>query len=259
MSRLAPVVAAVLVVALVAHGTPDYGVTAGQITTYQLKDLAELAARLGSIDTHDRRGDVVLLDSFEDGIPRWDGSTASGVTAVVAPSMRYARHGRYSLRLVTGTAAPTLAQARCPWAAPAISPLGLELAWIVPTAPGTLTVELYLYDGTTLFTPAWQYLIATTAFQFRNNAGVMTTLDTVNLNFNPPLFHVVKMVCDFTTSRYSRIILNNRTYTAGLTALPSQADATTPRLEIRLSHDRAGVGALETFIDDVILTQNEPV
>jgi len=55
----------------VAHGTPDWGVTAGARTVYQMTDLGELAVRLGSIVTHDRRGDVIFLEDFEEGMGRW--------------------------------------------------------------------------------------------------------------------------------------------------------------------------------------------
>jgi len=61
-----------------AHGTPDWGVTASKKTIYSLHDMGELAVRLGSIVSFDRRGDVIFSDSFQNGLGK---VYASGVGA----------------------------------------------------------------------------------------------------------------------------------------------------------------------------------
>ena len=86
-----------------AHGTPDWGVTAGAVTTYQVTDLGELAVRLGSPISHDRRGDVIWWDDFECTLNKWQ-TVANGAGSSVALSDARARNGRYSALLISGSA-----------------------------------------------------------------------------------------------------------------------------------------------------------
>ena len=53
------------------HGVQDFGASSGQNSTYGLTDLGELAVRLGSPVSFDRRGDVVMMETFEDGLDAW--------------------------------------------------------------------------------------------------------------------------------------------------------------------------------------------
>lgn len=55
------------------HGQADFGMYAVKETVGSMADNAELAARLGSIVTLDRRGDVVFLEDFEAPILNWTG------------------------------------------------------------------------------------------------------------------------------------------------------------------------------------------
>ena len=49
------------------HGTPDWGGAAPKSTTYKLDDHAELAVRLGSMVSYDRRGEVIWANNFAEG------------------------------------------------------------------------------------------------------------------------------------------------------------------------------------------------
>ena len=53
------------------HGYPDYGTQGPVSTVHSIQDLGELAVRLGSIVTFDRRGNVLWLDGFDSGIGAW--------------------------------------------------------------------------------------------------------------------------------------------------------------------------------------------
>ena len=55
-----------------AHGARDFGIYAPKETIVTIEDLGELAVRLGSPVNYDRKGDVVWVDGFEDGIDKWD-------------------------------------------------------------------------------------------------------------------------------------------------------------------------------------------
>jgi len=85
-----------------AHGQPDYGMYTLANTIYRLTDMGELAARLGSINTYDRRGDVIFLDSFESGLTAWSPSSACTGSDLVQ-SAKHARSGGFSAKFVCGS------------------------------------------------------------------------------------------------------------------------------------------------------------
>ena len=63
-----------------AHGAPDWFGTTPQGMVHRVADLAELAARLGSPDVFDRRGNVLFMDSFENGQNNWSHGALVGVS-----------------------------------------------------------------------------------------------------------------------------------------------------------------------------------
>ncbi|GAH91125.1 unnamed protein product, partial [marine sediment metagenome] len=65
------------------HGGPDWGTVGPVSMVHTLEDAGELAARLGSIDIFDRRGNIIWVDSFGDACIKWVG-------AGIDPSGNYA-------------------------------------------------------------------------------------------------------------------------------------------------------------------------
>ncbi|GAI56753.1 unnamed protein product, partial [marine sediment metagenome] len=78
-----------------AHGQPDFGMYQIAKTIYRLADMGELAVRLGSIVTHDRRGDVIWMDNFDSGIAKWY-QFASDDDGLVEWSAERSRSGGFS-------------------------------------------------------------------------------------------------------------------------------------------------------------------
>ena len=113
-----------------AHGTPDFGITAGARTTHQLDDLGEHAVRLGSIDAYDRRGDVYFFDDFEAIRPRYAVS-APDTGAGVGYNPDQAKSGIASLMLTAGSdgGRVTSVETYTPGVAP--SRIGLEVSFLV--------------------------------------------------------------------------------------------------------------------------------
>ena len=69
-----------------ARSGPDWGLRGGKATVFPLTDMAELAARLRSIDVYDRAGDVIALDDFQSGIDQWEHSgSGSGKNTTFVP------------------------------------------------------------------------------------------------------------------------------------------------------------------------------
>jgi hypothetical protein len=100
---------------------PDYGVSQSQLGSPDI-DSAELAARLGGVDSFRRSGRVVFIDDCQSVAP-WlqDGSTGFNV----AVDSTYSYQGNGSLKLTPGTSPPATYDVRISKTFPALSPVPL--------------------------------------------------------------------------------------------------------------------------------------
>ena len=113
-----------------AHGQPDFGLYAVKKTVSGLADLGELAVRLGSIITFDRRGDIVWFDDFEGDVFKWE-RDPSGVDAAIIVSPEAARNGAFSAKLTTGNLADDHATILHHLPYPVTSRVGFEISFTV--------------------------------------------------------------------------------------------------------------------------------
>lgn len=239
--------------------TPDYGRLSAQATVYPVTDLGELAGRLGSPITHDRRGDVLWFDDFEWGLNKWQ-TEPFGTGAAAALSTDTARNGRASVLLTAGSDGG-LAVRLIHHHAPAVeSPLGAEFSFSHGTQFDALELLIQAYRGAELVRFGLQYRAQDDALQYRDSDGIYTTYRTgVNLAAYREAFNTLKLVFEPATHRYVRAILNQ--YTDDLSAYAGQVvlSPTSPLLQVRIAlYGRAG-GNDRCYLDDVILTQNEPL
>lgn len=241
------------------HGTVDWGVTAGRATVYQLTDLAELAVRLGAIGSLDRRGDVIMVDDMEQGVARrWDISTSGSGSAVSWDSSR-SRSGAYSAHLVAGDAAASAAKITHYSPYSALSAFGLECAISRAVIMSWVGLHLDLYDGAnvTHFDLRWE--LSGSTLKYMDAAMAWQTLGTVPLSTERTLFHVFKLVGDAAKGEYARAIVNNQVFPMAGIAARVAASAILPVvfLQVELRGDSGSES--QVWVDDAILTQNEPV
>ncbi len=241
-----------------AHGTPDWGVTAGRVTTYQLTDLGELAARLGSPITFDRRGDVIWWDDFECGFSHWL-TTPSGAGATAALSTARARNGRTSALLVAGSDANHSEQMVHRQAVPTLSRLGSEFSFSLDTNDHTINLIVRTQDGTTQATYSVRWDGVLNVLQYQDSGAALVTFATnIILPEDETLFNTFKLVVDASTGQYVRFLLNESSYS--LSGIGGRVDpvAAAPMEEVFIVNTGLAGFNAAAYIDDVILTQNEP-
>jgi len=93
---------------------------------------------------------------------------------------------------------------------------------------------------------------------YDKNAGYVTLESDFPLALSGYYWNTLKLVCDFDNSQYARLILNSRVYdisayTPGLDAVGSDE-----YVDLSLKIIGAAAGSVTAYLDDVILTQNEP-
>ena len=241
-----------------AGETPDYGRLSAQATVFPVTDLGELAARLGSIVSHDRRGDVIWLDGFEDGLDKWQ-PTTSGSGAAVDLSTSRARNGLFSARLVAGSDTNRLAQIRRFLPFPSLSAFGLEISFGPPTTIDSLLLTLEINHGASRVQFQVRYRDTDDDLQYRDSVGAYITFATdITLIDTNRIFHTAKLVVDGRLGQYLRFIWDNTEYDLSGNAGFTVAPLTVARMDVIIDLvGRAGQNDI-VYVDDVIITQNEP-
>jgi len=221
---------------------------------------AELAVRLGSISTHDRRGQIIWMDGFESGTysPRWLSGVVGATSSVGITTVR-SRSGAFSLILTTGTDVGNKAYVshRLPY--PILSNLGLEVSFCCEAdKPVTLDMTLYLYTGTTAWMARLRWDVTNAKVQYMSDAAAYVDLSAA-AKFNLNYFNTVKVVADFSAKKYIRAIFNDELYDLSAQGLYSFADAESPKLIVDLLFKTAGATtATPAYLTDVIVSTNEP-
>ncbi len=221
-------------------------------------DLGELAARLGSIVTFDRRGDVYWLDGFEEGIAKWDVDTV-GTGAAVGLSGDYARNGKWSCELKAGSDILHFAGISRLFPYPMLSRWGFECHWSFDSDLEAFDIAVAVYDGTNLTSGRLRYDAVNQKLQYLDENGVMQDLATgVGLHDHYNMFNGFKLVVDLEEGEYERAILNEAEYDMEGIALEQSADGHSPVIKLGIRNTGMGGKNGIVYVDDVIVTQNEP-
>ena len=251
-------------------GRPDYtdpipfaplGLPVDEIskpTVYTLSDLGELAARLGSIVTFDRRGDVVWLDDFEGGIERWN-RRISGTGAAIDWVAEASRSGSFSCRLTGGSDTNRFAYIERYLPKPVPSRIGMEVSFAMIGEMTNWFLRLWHYDGANIYNFQLQYSPANETWYYLDSTGNAQAFAT-GIEYDKALFAwaTVKMVCEPSTGNYVRAIIGDAeydlsTYSAELTVLTATA-----RMRLWIYNLSRNGSNDKLLVDDVIITQNEP-
>jgi hypothetical protein len=240
------------------HGGPDWGEDAPKETVYAYIDMAELAARLGSIVTYDRRGDVITLEDFESGIGRWY-KTVLGTASDVTWDGNYYASGGFSMKMATDTAEGDYAMASISFMYTIPGKIGFEFSFMQLVRGEYLMLDIRVYDGSKQRRFAIRWYRETGLVRYLDSGGDWVTLATQPL---PAVvtypFFTMKLVVDTINWEYVRLLLNEESYDIGADCYES-VDTTAPHnfMSIAIVNDDGGY-ATTTRIDNVIVTQNEP-
>ena len=253
-------------------GRPDYSAPApvgsfAKPTVYAGSDVYELAARLGSPDVFDRRGDIVWMDDFEHGLNKWY-SVTTGVGGNIGTTTTVASRGDCSLQMKAGDAIGSYARIARAFPLPKLGRIGAEYSFAINSSIITVAIWTYIAVGTLQYLPYVYLLQSAGSFSlyYRNDAGVSTplfegqTIPIASLYGTRSIFHVLKIVVDVSTGYWTRIIFDNVEYDVHLQAMdftPGWASA--PIMELVLDTTRGAAGDGITSLDNVLVTQNEPV
>ena len=222
----------------------------------------ELAARLGSIDTFDRRGQIMFYEDFEQGIKsNWTQSLTAGSTArggKIYPTSAWSRSGLLSACLINGTNVGDTSEIWHYEPHVGHGRYGLEFSFAGPGDDFRANLNMIdngnLLSGVRLLkspgNPWYAVYILTGNLTWTLISGVGAYIGS---------FSTAKLVVDFATKTYVRLIIGYQTM--DLSRYPIYIpQVTNAAPQIGIVFDEIDVQGTNygTFIDDVILTKNEP-
>lgn len=241
------------------RGHPDYGQSAATRLVASVSDLGELAARLGSNNTWDRRGFILWYDDFEESVLRWDRSSIGGGHSSGLSSATQ-RNGKQAAYMITSPSDPFDVSFLREFNLPESNRMGIELHWSIVNAGQSLLMYAYVRSGTQSYTFGVRHLLTTPkALQIFQDPGVWTTLAVLTLpnvayNYYPP----VKLVMDLAEGKYVRLRYLRATYDLSTIAPPTLPDTATPNIAVTVEFKAVNSTQRTAYLDDFILTQEEP-
>lgn len=242
-----------------AHGTPDWGITAPRSTIYSLHDMAELAVRMGSIVAFDRRGNVIFMDDFGRGAARVT-VPFNVAPAEVFPASDYPLSGPTHLVIKTGDSAGNQQSIVATIYRPVLAGVGAEIAFVPVTNLRTFEVVINEYDGTNYRNYHARYDHTDGKLYVLDSASVWQEVGSPGVLYTYlHCYTIIKLVVDFENQLYKRLLFNDVTYDLSAHSANVSASATSPHMRVQVYAYTDADASIEVRVDNLILTQNEPM
>lgn len=240
------------------RGQPDFGAMAVKEVAASISDMGELAARLGSIVIYDKRGDVVDLDDFEEPVLRWQ-SLTTGTGSYIRFDSASVKSASQAIKLHSVSEAYGTATIGKNYSILASEVLGFEFCFSNLSDDIFLNTLFRILDGANLKIAGIRYDPNLDKLYIYDSTGgyvlFASDLPLVSENF---IFHTLKIVVDFSTGYYKRLLLDDVEYDISDIAIYSGANTSPPLIYSSIGiANMAAIGG-DVWIDNVILTQEEP-
>jgi len=241
-----------------ARGQADFGMYAPKEVSASISDMGEVAARLGSIVIFDKRGDVVDFDNFEEPNLRWiDGAIPAGGESFF--SYLTCRSGSQSRFIAPNASAGAIRSLSKSYQILGTKRLGVEISLCKLMAASSLILNLWYYDGDDRYKARAKVDANTKKVYIADSVPdwvEVADIDTIMDEYFA--FQTIKMVVDFDTKKYVRLLFINREFDISTVSLHSFGSGLTPHYSVLIENEALTVAGGGTFLDDFILTQAEP-
>jgi hypothetical protein len=245
-------------------GRPDYSApnptnSANLGLGWSSSDIAELSARQGSPDVYDRRGNVIFIDNFGDGIDNYVYVLGAGAGAAREWRADVYDRGGFSLRLSGGVG--TASSFSRQWNTLNPGKIGVEISAAIPATGlfASLSLISYFFDGANVHQMGLLFNPATATLSIYDSTGGLQVIGTGgSMAGVVNAFSAMKLVIDFANDRYVRVLMNQ-----GEKDLSKYKGRVTPFVSGVFASFVGTIQSRPTFNDyisigSVIVSQNEP-
>jgi len=240
------------------HTRPPWSSKWRMIKVFEQIDSGELAARLGSPSVQDRRGNVLWMENFESTPLQWDVFRSSTGCAAEIMADKYWM-GSQSCKLTAGSVTNTYTYINKYFSLPQIAKFGIEVMSLFEDAKFYLSMYLDGHTGSAQIRAGIRYNLDTDKLYYHDSGGGWTEFqDDVSYTLDKEWWLYLKMVLDWSTGKYIRAIVGGTEYdlsSYSYKSTPGDADA---YIELRFLVMTLEDADNSCYIDNVIITQNEP-
>jgi len=238
-----------------AHGTPDYGMTKETRTVHAVAEYGEAAIRQGAVSSVDRRGNVIEYDDFEAATMKWGFLLGLGV---VQKSDNVARSSDYSVMIQPGPDAEDASGINKSFFYTVPSNLGAEIWFLWEVSPIRITLLMEIRDATGQYDATIRYNTNTNTLDYDAGGGVWVPLETYPFTLETDIFWPMKLVCNSINHEYVRCIFMENEYNLANIPMNVAGPAGTSYVTVEVEIEALEDGGALAYVDDFILTQNEP-
>lgn len=218
---------------------------------------AELASRLGSLMTYDRRGQLLFQTDFSRGL-EWFRLEDNPNSWTYEIDSEHCQTGGFSLRVDSPEAADQLCSFGLYDYVAVSGKVGIEIAFSCSSAATKLELWIGVYDGTNYHIGALQYLVADGNLAYLNSSYVFTLAkDGPTKSVSPDHWEYLKLVIDTDNDLYERVLWNASAIDVSSNALYAGASSAEPRIYVTLIIRSITTPAVSWYIDRAILTVSE--
>jgi hypothetical protein len=238
------------------HGRPDWYNIAPLIQIHASEDVNELAARLNPVNVYDRRGNVVMIDSFAEGIAK--GSYDVYGAASLSWSIEASRTEGMCLKVNDLSNDADGFRIRYTQGLQYASTMAIEASWCTSLSRPLVELSMGYYALAGIYLPKIRYNHYTNAIDYWGTDSNWHNIATVPaLNAGTGTWHFIKMVVDWENGEYLRVLINHENYS--LAGIPIYFIATPSNHYVYSEFYCEGYGAVATdlYIDSIIITINE--
>jgi len=240
------------------HTLPDYTTKYKMTKIFGNIDDAELAARLGSINTFDRRGNIAYFDNCSESLEKWNlsltGAGASIILTTEKPHM-----GDASIKLTGGSTVTKRAAILKYTPELPSTRIGAEFIFNLEQDIEEIEIMIAQAEATTTSRGKIQFDIPNNKIYYLAGvAETKTELADYEFDTATGLYHSAKLVIDYSTGKYVRLVLSHRQYDMSTYDLYVNVAAYTPKCTSRFRLTSTDGNNGFAYVGGFIFTQNEP-
>lgn len=224
----------------------------------QNQSLADLAASLRPIQRWDHRGQILEAVDFENGIPPQLGCyAAGGETWEIDP--HYSQGSRYCLHVTTVAGANSSIYFTQEFRITPFSRFGSEVAIALPTQQMDVRLALTIYNGSAYYQAKIRWDVLNSTLYYYNSAGAQVPLSAAcRVRAGTGIYNHLKLVADFTTNKFMRVLVNEQAFAIPTIDLYTAASSLAPHMEFYLYIGSTYAIAYNVYVDDWVITGEEP-
>ncbi|MBA7568659.1 hypothetical protein ES708_10393 [subsurface metagenome] len=219
--------------------------------------IAELAARLGSPISWDRRGQVVQIITFENGFGNvYHSGAFEGGGVFLCPTTFMT--GGYSAKLDTGTAITTYADLYAFGDFPPSTRLGFEWVFSAEGSPSEVTLFGKIWDGADEHKAHVNIDGTTNKIQVWKKGGGYHDVADFEFTLDERAFISIKAVIDIGTEHWVRLMVRGEAHDLSAVETAKETLVTYPYVECGMKVVEKTAAQQLVYLDRMVVTTNEP-